>query len=50
MRRLSSRVGAAEEQDLDQLLEEDPLRDAQAVASERMIGAVLGQQGFELLA
>jgi hypothetical protein len=43
-------VGASEDQDLHQLLEDDPLRDARAVASKRMVGAVLGQQGFELLA
>ena len=49
MRRRSSRVGAAEDQNLHQLFEDDPLGDARAVASERMVGAVLGQQGFEPL-
>ena len=49
MRRRSSRVGAPEHKDLDQFLEDDPLGDARAVASERMVGAVLGQQGRKLL-
>jgi hypothetical protein len=42
-------VGAAEDQDLQQLLEDDSLRDARAGASERMVGVVLGEQVFEPL-
>jgi len=42
-------VGAAEDEHLHQLLEDDPLGDARAVASQRMVGAALGQQIFELL-
>jgi hypothetical protein len=42
-------VGTSEHQDLDQLLEDDPLWDAPPVASERMVGLVLGQEGTELL-
>ncbi len=36
-------VGAAEDEHLHQLLEDDPLGDTRAVASERMVGAVLGK-------
>jgi len=43
-------VGAAEDQYLEQFLEDDPLWDARAVAPERMVGLVLGQQGLKLLA
>jgi hypothetical protein len=56
MRRLSSHIGAAEDQNLHQLLKDVSLSlslslgDARAVASERMIATALGQQGFELLA
>jgi hypothetical protein len=42
-------VGAPEHQDLDQLLEDEPLGDAPPVATERMVGLVLGQEGTELL-
>ncbi len=42
-------VGAAEDEHLYQLLEDDPLGDARAVASERMVGAVLGKEGLKLL-
>ncbi len=42
-------VGAAEHEDLDQLLEDDPVRDAGFVATARMVGLVLGQQSLELL-
>jgi hypothetical protein len=42
-------VGAAEDQNLHQFLEDDPLGDTRAMVSERMVGAVLGQQGGELL-
>ncbi len=49
MRRRSSRVGAAEHKDLNQLLEDDPVGDTSPVATERMVSFVLGQQGFKLL-
>ncbi len=42
-------VGAAEHEDLDQLLEDDPVWDTSPVAAERMVGLVLGQQGLESL-
>jgi len=42
-------IGAAEDQHLNQLLEDDPLGDARTVASERMVGAVLGKEGRKLL-
>jgi hypothetical protein len=42
-------VGAAEHQNLHQLLEEHPLGDARAVASERVVGAELRKEVFELL-
>jgi hypothetical protein len=42
-------VGTAEDQNLHQLLEDDPLGDARTVTSERVVGAVLGKEGFKLL-
>jgi len=42
-------VGATEEQDLHQLLEDHPVGDARPVAAERMVRFPLGQQGPELL-
>src|SRR5215207_10773377 len=42
-------VGAAEHQDLDQLLEDQPVGDAWLVAAERMIDLSLWQEGLELL-
>jgi hypothetical protein len=42
-------VGATEDQDLDQFLEDDPLGDAPPVTTERMVGLVFGQEGTELL-
>ncbi len=42
-------VGTAEHQDLDQLLEDEPVGDARAVASERVVSVVVGKEGLELL-
>ena len=42
-------VGAPEHQDLDQLLENQPLGDARTVTSKRMSGLSLWQEGLELL-
>jgi len=41
-------VGAAEDQDLDQLLENYPVGDARAVAAQRVVGAMLGKEGLKL--
>src|SRR5829696_7294251 len=42
-------VCAAKDQHLHQLLEDDPLWDARTVASERVVGAMLGKEGRKLL-
>ncbi len=42
-------VGATEDQNLHQLLEDHPVGDARPVAAERVVRFPLGQQGFELL-
>ena len=42
-------VGAAEDQDLNQLLEDHPLGYARTMAAEWVIRLVFGQQGLELL-
>jgi len=42
-------VGAAEDEHLHQLLEDDPLGDARTVAPERMVDAALGKEGLKLL-
>jgi hypothetical protein len=41
-------VGAAEREDLNQLLEDRPVRDARSVAAQRVIDVSFGQQGAEL--
>src|SRR5215212_3310457 len=42
-------VGAAEGQDLDQFLEDEPVGDARAVAAQRMSGLAFGQEDTKLL-
>ena len=42
-------VGAAEHQNLNQLLEDHPVRATSPVATEWMVGLVFGQEGTELL-
>jgi hypothetical protein len=42
-------VSAAEDQYLDQLLEDDTVGDARAVAAERMVDLPLGKEGTKLL-
>jgi hypothetical protein len=43
-------LSAAEDEDLHQLLEDDPLGEARAVAPERMVRLSLGKEGTKLLA
>jgi hypothetical protein len=41
-------VAAAEHQDLDELVEDDPVGDAAAVAAQRVVDVAAGQQAGEL--
>jgi hypothetical protein len=42
-------VAAAEDQDLEELVEDDPVGDARAVAAQRVMHLPGGQQGGELV-
>jgi hypothetical protein len=41
-------VAAAEHQDLDELVEDDPVGDARVVAAQRVVDLAVGQQGGDL--